>query len=90
MLCVIQCTTCNDLNVYPTRSCSLLMGVGCVIIVAEENCDEKVLLKSTSIRDTRNIETSPVKFSHKTDRGILVIDRKRQRLQKTPAISLLK
>ena len=37
MLCVIQCTTSNDL--YPTSSHRLVLGVGCVIIVAKDSCD---------------------------------------------------
>ena len=66
-------------DVYPTSSCSLVLGVGCVIIIAKEYCGdihvivlwyfEKLPLAFIKARDegrdTRNIDTSLVKFSKK-------------------------
>ena len=51
--------------------CTLVLPLA--FIEAKDNC-----------RDTRNNDTSPERFSNKTDRSTWVIDRQRQIFQKPP------
>ena len=73
-----------------------MLGVGCTINISKEHCDDIILYICTLVlplafieakdngRNMRNNDTSPERFSNNTERSTWVINRQKQRFQKTP------